>query len=106
MKEHKLSHIGIVFSSGIVGMKVWDCLLEIIAQNVANNIGSLGNLKSTAGLSMIELNINIMMWIGAWKIEAFMIGLKSELFIRTGTIMKKKMMKSMFGRKDSDVQEI
>ena len=33
-----------------------------------------------------------------------MIGLGSELLIRTGPIMKKKMMKSMFGRKDSGVQ--
>ena len=64
MKENKPSHIRIAFSSDIVGMKVWDYLLEIIAQNVANDIGSLGNLKSTAGLSMIELNINVMMWIG------------------------------------------
>ena len=75
MKENKLSHIGIAFSSDIVGMKVWDYLLEIIIQNVANNIGSLDNLKSTIGLSLIKLNINIMMWIGAEKIEVFMIGL-------------------------------
>ena len=40
------------------------------------------------------------------KIEAFMIGLESELLIRTGPIMKKKMIKSMFGRKDSGVQEV
>ena len=40
------------------------------------------------------------------KIEAFMIGLESELLIRTGLIMKKMMMKSMFGRKDSGVQEV
>ena len=40
------------------------------------------------------------------KIEAFMIGLESELLIRTGPIMKKKMMKSMIGRKDSVVQEV
>ena len=33
-----------------------------------------------------------------------MIGLESELLIRTGPIMKKKMMKSMFGRKESDVR--
>ena len=65
MKDNKLSHIGIAFSSDIVGMKVLDCLIEIIAQNIANNIESFGNLKSTAGLSMIELNINIMMWIDA-----------------------------------------
>ena len=65
MKENKVSHIRIDFSSDIVGMKVGDCLLEIIAQNIANNIGSLDNLKSTADLSMIELNINIMMWIDA-----------------------------------------
>ena len=35
-----------------------------------------------------------------------MIGLESELLIRTRQIMKKKMMKSMFGRKDSGVQEV
>ena len=75
MKENKLSHLGFTFSSDIVGMKVWDYLLEIIVQNVANNIGSLDNLKSTVGLSLIKLNINIMMWIGAEKIEVFMIGL-------------------------------
>ena len=40
------------------------------------------------------------------KIEAFMIGLESKLLIRTRSIMKKKMMKSMFGRKDSGVQEV
>ena len=39
------------------------------------------------------------------KIEAFIIDLESELLIRTGPIMKKKMMKSIFGRKDSGVQE-
>ena len=65
MKENKLSHIGIIVSSDIVGTEIWDCQLEIIAQNVMNNIGSLGNLKSTTGLSMIELNINVMMWIDA-----------------------------------------
>ena len=65
MKESKLNHIGIILSSDIIGMKVQNCLLKIIAQNVTNNIASLGNLKSTAGLSMIKLNINIMMWIGA-----------------------------------------
>ena len=32
-----------------------------------------------------------------------MIGMESELLIRIGLIMKKKMMKSMFGRKDSGV---
>ena len=37
------------------------------------------------------------------KIEAFMIGLESMLLITTGSIMKKMMMKSMFGRKDSGV---
>ena len=40
------------------------------------------------------------------KIEVFMIGLENELLIKTGLIMKKMMMKSMFGRKDSGVQEI
>ena len=33
-----------------------------------------------------------------------MISLESELLIRIGPIMKKKMMKSMFGRKESDVR--
>ena len=32
--------------------------------------------------------------------------LERELLIRTGSIMKKMMMKSMFGRKDSGVQEV
>ena len=56
---------------------------------------------------MIELSINIMMWIDTLKIEAFMIDLGSELLIKIGMIMKKKMMKrSMFGRKDSGVQKV
>ena len=33
-----------------------------------------------------------------------MIGLENELLIRTGPIMKKRMMKSMFTRKDSGVK--
>jgi len=33
-----------------------------------------------------------------------MIGLESKLLIRTEPIMKKKMMKNMFGRKDSGVR--
>ena len=35
-----------------------------------------------------------------------MISLETELLIRTGLIMKKKMMKSMFGKKDCGVQEV
>ena len=39
------------------------------------------------------------------KIEVFMIGLRSELLIKIGLIMKKKVMrKSMFGRKGNGVQ--
>ena len=64
MKESKLNHIGIVLSSDVVGMKVRNCLLEIIAQSEVNNIESLGNVKPTAGLSMLELSI-IIIWIGA-----------------------------------------
>ena len=35
-----------------------------------------------------------------------MIGLESELLIRTGLIMKKIMKKNMFGRKGNGVQEV
>ena len=41
------------------------------------------------------------------KIEVFMIGLENELLIKTGLIMKRKVMKkNMFGRKANGVQEI
>ena len=41
------------------------------------------------------------------KKEVFMIGLESELLIKTGLIMKKKIMRrSMFGRKGNGVQEV
>ena len=41
------------------------------------------------------------------KIEVFMIGLGSGLLIKTGLIMKKKVIrKSMFGRKGNGVQEV
>ena len=41
------------------------------------------------------------------KIEAFMIDLESELLIKTGLLMKKKITKrSMFGRKGNGVQEV
>ena len=41
------------------------------------------------------------------KIEVFMIGKESELLIKTGLIMKKKVMReNMFGRKANDVQEV
>ena len=71
-----------------------------------SNIESLGNLKPTTSLSMLEMSIIIIIWIGL-KIEVFMIGLGSELLIRTGLIMKKKIMrKSIFGRKGNGVQEV
>ena len=41
------------------------------------------------------------------KIEVFMIGLESELLIKTGLIMKKKVMKKdVFGRKVNGVQKV
>ena len=40
------------------------------------------------------------------KIEVFMIGLGSELLIKTRLIMKKVMRKSMFGRKGNGVQKV
>ena len=41
------------------------------------------------------------------KIKVFMIGLESELLIKIGLIMKKKVMrKNMFGRKANGVQEV
>ena len=39
--------------------------------------------------------------------EVFMIGLENELLIKTGLIMKKKVMKKdVFGRKANGVQEV
>ena len=66
MKENKLNHIEIVLSSDIIGMKVWNCLLEIITHSVVNNIGRLGNLKPTTGLSMLKMSIIIIISIGKW----------------------------------------
>ena len=41
------------------------------------------------------------------KIEVFMISLESELLIKTGLIMEKKIMKkNMFGKKGNGVQEV
>ena len=41
------------------------------------------------------------------KMEVFMIGLENELLIKTGLIMKKKVMrKNMFGRKANGIQEV
>ena len=41
------------------------------------------------------------------KIEGFTIGSGSELLIKTGLIMKKRVMrKSMFGRKGNGVREV
>ena len=75
-------------------------------QNAAINIGSLGNLKSTAGLSMLKMHPIIMTWIGASKMEVFMIGLEKELLTKTGLIMKKATKEDMFGRKTNGVQEV
>ena len=65
MKVNELNHIGIILSSDIVEMKVSNCLLEMIAQSAVSNIGSLGNLKPTVDLSMLEMSIIIIIWIGA-----------------------------------------
>ena len=41
------------------------------------------------------------------KLKVFMIGLENELLIKTGLIMKKKVMKKdVFGRKANGVQEV
>jgi len=69
-----------------------------------SNIGSLGNLRPTVDLSMLEMSI-IIIWIGAQKIKVFMIGLGSELSIKTRLIMK-VMKKNVFGRKANGVQEV
>ena len=72
-----------------------------------SNIGSLCNLKPTAGLSMLKMSIITIIWIGTYKIEVFMISLGSELLIKIRLIMKKKIMrKGMFGRKGNGVQEV
>ena len=67
-------------------------------QNASINIGSLGTLKPTTGLSMLKIHIIITTWIDAKKIKAFMIGLEKESLIRTGLIMKKE---DICGRKAS-----
>ena len=82
----------------------WNEGLKLPTRNncpeVVSNIGSLGNLKPTASLSMLKTCIIVITWIGASKIEVFMIGLENELLIKTGLIKKKKVMrKNMFGRK-------
>jgi len=53
----------------------------------------------------IEYRRNDVDW--CLKIEAFMIGLESELLIKIGLIMKKTVMrKSMLGKKGNGVQEV
>ena len=75
-------------------------------QNAAINIESLGNLRSTAGLSMPRMHIIIITWIGASKIKVFMIGWEKELLTKTGLIMKKEATKgSMSGRKANGAPE-
>ena len=44
---------------------------------------------------MLKTCIIVITWIGASKIEVFMIGLENELLIKTGLIMKKKVMKEI-----------
>ena len=76
-------------------------------QNAAISIGSLGNLKPTAGLSILKMHIIIITWIGAQKMEVFIIGWEKELLTKTGLIMKKKATReNMFGRKANGVQEV
>ena len=75
-------------------------------RNAAINIGSLGNLRSTAGLSMPRMHITIITWIGAYKMEVFIIHWEKELLTKTGLIMKKATKKNMFGRKANGVQEV
>jgi hypothetical protein len=65
MKGNKLKYIGIVPSLDIAGMKVWSCLPDTIVHNVAINIGSIGNLEPTAGLSMLKMHIIITTWTSA-----------------------------------------
>ena len=65
MTENKPNHIGIILSLDIVGTKVLNCLLEIISQTAVSNIGSSGNLKPTADLSMLKMSIIIIIWIDA-----------------------------------------
>ena len=53
---------------------------------------------------MLKMRIIIITWIGASKMEMFIIGLEKELLIKTGLIMKKKVMReNMFGRKANGV---
>ena len=76
-------------------------------QNVVISIGSLDNLKPTAGLSILKMHIIIITRIGAQKIKVFIIGWEKELLTRTGLIIKKKATKeNMLGRKANGVQEV
>ena len=53
---------------------------------------------------MLKMHVIIITWIGASKMEAFIIGLEKELLVKTRLIMKKKVMKkNMFGRKANGV---
>ena len=56
---------------------------------------------------MLKMSIIIITWIGALKIEVFMIGLESELLTKTRLIMNEKIMrKNMSDRKGNNVQEV
>ena len=73
-------------------------------KNASINIGSLGNLKPTAGLSILKMHIIIITWIGASKMEVFIISWEKELLTRTGPIMKGKATKeNMFVRRANGV---
>ena len=75
-------------------------------QNTAISFGDLGNLKSTAGLSMSRTHIIIITWISAQKIKVFMISWEKELLTKTGLIMKKEATrKNTFGRKANGASE-
>ena len=64
MKGNKPDYIGIVISSDIARMKVYSCLPDMTVQNATINIGGIGSLKPTVGLSMLKMHIIITTWIG------------------------------------------
>ena len=55
---------------------------------------------------MLKMHITIITWIGASKMEVFIIGWGKELSIKIGLIMKKATRENMFGRKANGVQEV
>ena len=72
-----------------------------------NNIESLVNLKRTVGLVRAQNEYHHNNMDQRLKIEVLTIGSWSELLIKTGRIMKKRVMrKNMFDRKGNGVQEV